>query len=61
MPALSAAGREALDRYARYLHDELDLRPATVRNYLSDLRQFAAWCEAAWRRRIARWPSLRPR
>lgn len=24
------------------------MRPATRRNYLSDLRQFAAWCETTW-------------
>ena len=48
MPALSAARSEALDRYAGYLQEEVDLRPATVRHYLSDLRQFTAWCESAW-------------
>ena len=24
------------------------MRPATLRNYLSDVRQFMAWCEATW-------------
>jgi integrase/recombinase XerC len=37
-----------LDRYAAYLKDEEDLSPSTVRNYLSDLRHFAAWCETTW-------------
>lgn len=44
-PSLSDSGEAALSAYARYLEDEEDLSPATVRNYLSDLRQFAAWCE----------------
>src|SRR6185437_11321475 len=35
--------------YAEALHRQHDLRPATHRNYVSDVRQFAAWCEAAWR------------
>ena len=48
MPILSDGGRDALDRYAAHLHGQADLRPATLRNYLSDLRQFAAWCEATW-------------
>jgi integrase/recombinase XerC len=45
---LSDAGEAALAPYARHLHDEQDLSPATSRNYLSDLRQFAAWCEHSW-------------
>ena len=32
----------------RQLHDEQDLSTATLRNYISDLRQFAAWCEHSW-------------
>jgi len=47
-PPISAAGQGALDQYAEYLRNEEDLSPSTVRNYLSDLRQFAAWCEATW-------------
>lgn len=27
-----------------HLTTELDLRPATVRNYLSNVQQFMAWC-----------------
>jgi integrase/recombinase XerD len=48
-PALSAAGQVTLTAYADDLHRQRDLRPATHRNYQSDLRQFAAWCEATWR------------
>ena len=48
MPVLSDAGLQALAPYVVYLHDEVDVRPATQRNYLSDLRQFAAWCETTW-------------
>ncbi len=47
-PVLSAGGQQELGRYAASLRDDADLRPATVRNYLSDLRQFMAWCEATW-------------
>jgi integrase/recombinase XerD len=47
-PALSDAGEAALAPYARHLDDELALSAATRRNYISDLRQFAAWCEHSW-------------
>ncbi len=47
-PNVSAEGRHALDQYSDYLHHEQDLSADTRRNYLSDLRQFAAWCEASW-------------
>jgi len=47
-PQLSAGGQEAVAEYAQYLHREQDLRADTRRNYLSDLRQFAAWCGGAW-------------
>ena len=48
VPPLSPIGHQALDRYATALWAEADLSPVSVRNYLSDLRQFAAWCEATW-------------
>lgn len=44
-PQLSLAGEKSLDDYAAALREREDLRPVTVRNYLSDLRQFAAWYE----------------
>lgn len=47
-PSISATGQGALDQYANYLTNEEDLSLSTVRNYLSDLRQFAAWCEVTW-------------
>ena len=47
-PHLSAAAQAELQRYAQYLRGEVDLSAVTVRNYLSDLRHFAAWCEAVW-------------
>ena len=47
-PSVSAAAQGALDQYAAYLTNEEDLSRSTVRNYLSDLRHFAAWCEATW-------------
>lgn len=47
-PPVSVAGQSALDQYADYLTNEEDLSSSTVRNYLSDLRHFVAWCEATW-------------
>ena len=47
-PTLSPSAQAALAVYEQHLREEVDLRPATVRNYLSDLRHFMAWCEAAW-------------
>jgi len=44
-PALSPDGQQALQAYATALRGREDLRPVTLRNYLSDLRQFAAWYE----------------
>ncbi len=44
-PELSPAGQQALERYATALHEGEDIRLVTLRNYLSDLRQFAAWYE----------------
>lgn len=41
-------GESVLSHYERHLCAEEDLSAVTVRNYLSDLRQFAAWCEASW-------------
>ncbi|MDP9474370.1 MAG: tyrosine-type recombinase/integrase [Actinomycetota bacterium] len=47
-PDLSPAGKGEIRRYEGYLRDEQDLASDTVRNYLSDLRQFAAFCEVSW-------------
>ncbi len=47
-PVLSAEGEEEIGRYGRHLIEGQDLSAATVRNYLSDLRQFAAFCESSW-------------
>ena len=47
-PSLSAAGEAALEPYLAHMHDEQDLSVASRRNYASDLRQFAAWCESSW-------------
>jgi len=48
MPLLSSDAQSLWLAYDRYLSEEVDLRPATIRNYLSDVRQFMAWCEARW-------------
>lgn len=48
-PALFRAGEQALAQYEQRLRSEEDLTAVTIRNYLSDLRHFAAWCEAIWK------------
>jgi integrase/recombinase XerD len=47
-PALSQSGERALMHYEQRLRVEEDLSTVTIRNYLSDLRQFVAWCELTW-------------
>ncbi len=47
-PALSQAGEQILAQYELRLRTEEGLAAATIRNYLSDLRQFIAWCESLW-------------
>ncbi len=47
-PALSQSGECALTHYEQRLRVEEDLSIVTIRNYLSDLRQFVAWCELTW-------------
>ncbi len=47
-PILTDSGEAAVAHYTRYLHDEQDVSAGTRRSYLSELRQFAAWCEASW-------------
>jgi integrase/recombinase XerD len=47
-PPLSEAGEHNLAQYERQLRVEEDVSSATIRNYLSDLRQFMAWCESLW-------------
>lgn len=49
-PRLSWEGEKQVESYGNYLRHEQDLASDTVRNYLSDLRQFAAFCEAIWAR-----------
>lgn len=46
--SLSEAGKQAVARYETYLRTEVDLRPATIRNYLADVSLFAVWCESTW-------------
>lgn len=48
-PALSELGEQILAQYVQRLRVEEDLAQATIRNYLSDLRHFAAWCEFVWK------------
>jgi integrase/recombinase XerD len=48
LPDLSGVGEQVLASYEHTLRQEEDLAQASVRNYLSDLRHFAAWCEVRW-------------
>ncbi|GHO68204.1 tyrosine recombinase XerD [Ktedonobacter sp. SOSP1-52] len=45
MPQLSPSGKHALAAYEQILLEQEDLAPASVRNYLSDVRHFIAWYE----------------
>ncbi len=45
-PQLSSAGECALALYEQTIRSQEDLTPASVRNYLSDVRHFIAWYEA---------------
>jgi integrase/recombinase XerD len=47
-PGLSHTDELALTSYEQRLRIEEDLSAVTIRNYLSDLRQFGAWCESTW-------------
>ena len=47
-PNISEDGQCALEQYTQVLQQLEDLSSVTIRNYLSDLRQFIAWCEAFW-------------
>jgi integrase/recombinase XerD len=48
-PMLSSTGEQVLAQYERRLRVEEDLTSVTIRNYLSDLRHFAALCESIWK------------
>ena len=48
IPDLSRNGEQSLTQYEQHLRVEVDLSPASIRNYLSDVRQFMAWCEYDW-------------
>lgn len=51
-PLLSALGEAALAHYRETLWEHEDLTSASRRNYLSDLRHFAAWHEASCARKM---------
>jgi integrase/recombinase XerC len=50
-PELSPSGELALTQYQQALCEQEDLTPASVRNYLSDVRHFMAWYEGREARR----------
>lgn len=45
MPQLSSSGERSLAAYEQTLLKQEDLAPASIRNYLSDVRHFIAWYE----------------
>jgi integrase/recombinase XerD len=47
-PWISGSAEEILATYRAALQERGDLQAATIRNYLSDLRQLMAWCESSW-------------
>jgi len=47
-PKISTEAEQLLLAFEQHLTDVLDLRPATIRNYVGDLRLFMAWCERSW-------------
>ena len=47
-PQVSAAGRQTIEQFESSLRAETDMQMSTVRNYISDLRLFVAWCETTW-------------
>ncbi len=59
-PKLSEEGEKELERFGDYLCDEQDLAADTVRNYLSDVRQFAAFFEVSWSEGEERGESFSP-
>jgi integrase/recombinase XerD len=44
-PLISAAAQKALEQYETYVRQYEDVNPTSLRNYLCDLRHFAAWYE----------------
>ena len=44
-PHISSSGEAALAHYEQVLREQEDLTFASIRNYLSDVRQFIAWYE----------------
>lgn len=59
-PVLSEQGEQILAQYEQQLRIEEDLAHSTIRNYLSDLRLFASWCEFTWKHGREKEPSFTP-
>lgn len=47
-PYVSSAAEQLLAQYRSSLEQHGTVEAETIRNYLSDLRQFMAWCETSW-------------
>jgi integrase/recombinase XerC len=47
-PWISDTAQRILATYRAALEERGELGAATIRNYLSDLRHFMAWCETSW-------------
>lgn len=46
---LSVEGQQTPGQFSNALRQVEDLSAVTARHYLTDLRQFIAWCECSWR------------
>jgi integrase/recombinase XerD len=60
LPVLSGTGEYILEQYKRRLLSEEDLTAVTIRNYLSDPRHFAVWCESLWKQGREEEPRFTP-
>jgi site-specific recombinase XerD len=47
-PYISSSAEQLLAQYRSGLEQRATVEAATIRNYLSDLRHFMAWCETSW-------------
>jgi len=48
IPGISNEAQHFLTMYTAHLQEHQDLAAASRRNYVSDLRQFLAWCDVRW-------------
>jgi len=46
--SLSETGQGSITLYETHLRLQVDMQPASIRNYVADVALFAAWCEGNW-------------